>query len=82
MSRLIDADKFEEYIVKHHFGTLMDLRCELVRRQPTVIENFVQCKNCRHWVDCPRSNEYVKQCKVAGYMIGENGYCLYGKEKQ
>lgn len=34
--RLIDADKFEEFIRKNCTDSLVDLWCELVRRQPTI----------------------------------------------
>lgn len=34
--RLIDADKFEEFIRKNCTYSLVDLWCELVRRQPTI----------------------------------------------
>lgn len=33
--RLIDADVFEKFIRKNCTDSLVDLRCELVRRQPT-----------------------------------------------
>lgn len=36
MSRLIDADKFEEFIRENCKDSLVDLWCELVRRQPTI----------------------------------------------
>lgn len=34
--RLIDADKFKEFIRKNCTDSLVDLWCELVRRQPTI----------------------------------------------
>ena len=34
--RLIDADKFEEFIRQNCSDSLVDLWCELVRRQPTI----------------------------------------------
>ena len=41
--RLIDADAFEEFTRKNCADSLVDLWCELIRRQPTVydIENIV-----------------------------------------
>lgn len=48
--RLIDADKFEEFIRKHCADSLVELWCELVRRQPTVntplSDCVVDCKSC------------------------------------
>ena len=34
--RLIDADAFEKFIRKNCSDSLVDLWCELVRRQPTI----------------------------------------------
>ena len=36
--RLIDADVFEEFIRKNCADSLVDLWCELVRRQPTAYD--------------------------------------------
>lgn len=36
MTRLIDANAFEEFIRKNCNDSLVDLWCELVRRQPTI----------------------------------------------
>lgn len=47
--RLIDADVFEEFIRKNCTDSLVDLWCELVRRQPTaydidgVVEQLERC---------------------------------------
>lgn len=47
--RLIDADVFEEFIRKNCADSLVDLWCELVRRQPTaydidgVVEQLERC---------------------------------------
>lgn len=38
MGRLIDADAFEEFIRKNCTDSLVDLWCELVRRQPTAYD--------------------------------------------
>ena len=37
---------------------------------------IVHCKDCKYWLG---SGE-LKQCGLAGYLIGERGYCLYGKK--
>lgn len=47
--RLIDADAFEEFIRKNCADSLVDLWCELVRRQPTAYD-----------VDCVE--EQLKRC--------------------
>lgn len=35
---------------------------------------IVHCKDCKYWI----GTEDIKQCSLAGYLIGERGYCLYG----
>ena len=50
--------------------------------QPTVdaVEGPCRCKECKYWrhYDHLGCTEFVKVCTLAYYMIGENGYCLYG----
>lgn len=41
----------------------------------------IRCKDCKHWKPCAGATEHVKCCEWAGYMIGENGYCVYGEVK-
>lgn len=42
----------------------------------------VRCKDCKHWKPCAGATEHVKCCEFAGYMVGENGYCVYGEAKE
>lgn len=37
---------------------------------------IVHCKDCAYWL----GNGELRQCGLAGYLIGERGYCLYGKK--
>ena len=40
------------------------------------------CKECIHWVNgVPGCTEHVKFCNIGKYMVGENGYCVYGEKK-
>lgn len=42
----------------------------------------VRCKDCRRWgTGYGGETEKVKVCYYAGYMVGENGYCVYGERK-
>lgn len=54
-------------------------------RQPAadVVEVPCRCKDCKHWMDFPNCGctDFVKVCALAEYMIGANGYCLYGERK-
>ncbi len=40
------------------------------------------CRDCVHWSDMVAgATEHVKLCTVGGYMVGKNGYCVYGEKK-
>lgn len=44
--------------------------------------NVVRCKDCKHWADgVPGCTDHVKCCKIGYYMVGENGYCVYGERR-
>lgn len=41
---------------------------------------IVHCKECKHWVsDVTGCTENVKRCEFANWMVGENGFCVYGE---
>lgn len=43
----------------------------------------VHCKDCEHWgMGVAGETEYIKCCEYGKYMVGENGYCVYGKKVQ
>ena len=45
--------------------------------------DLVHCKECKHWSDgVAGCTDHVKCCKIGFYMVGENGYCVYGERKQ
>ena len=79
--RLIDADVACKGCVR--YGT--DLSCEncVVNDAPTIdAVPMVRCRECKHWVkDVAGCTDFVGRCDIANYMIGENGYCLYGERK-
>lgn len=61
-------NRLKEYEDAEEQGLLQQLEC--------------RCKDCVHWFGKTAGcTEHVKQCIVGGYMIGENGYCLYGERK-
>ena len=42
--------------------------------------NIVHCKDCKHWgTGVAGETENVKCCEYGKYMVGENGYCVYGE---
>ena len=41
--------------------------------------DIVHCKDCKHWgTGVAGETENVKCCWYGKYMVGENGYCVYG----
>lgn len=44
----------------------------------------VRCKDCKHWgmLSAPPETENIKCCDIGGYMVGENGYCVYGEARE
>lgn len=46
------------------------------------VTELIRCKECEHWSDCVSGcTEHVKCCKIGYYMVGENGYCVYGERR-
>lgn len=52
----------------------------IARKQPTVeAEPVVHCKECKHWgTGVAGETDHVKCCEYGRYMVGMNGYCVYG----
>ena len=45
--------------------------------------NIVHCKDCKYWVTgVIGETENIKCCEYGGYMVGANGYCVYGEKKE
>ena len=45
--------------------------------------NIVHCKDCIHWgTGIAGETENVKCCEYGKYMVGANGYCVYGEKKE
>lgn len=60
--------KLKEYEDAEEQGLLVRVEC--------------RCKDCVHWSDMVAgATEHVKLCTIGGYMVGKNGYCLYGEKK-
>ena len=87
MGRLIDADKMrndwlENGLNEYVYDTNAFL--ESIDEQPTVeAVPVVRCKHCKHWgTGVAGETERIKCCEYGGYMVGENGYCVYGEKKE
>ena len=57
---------------------------EFIKSQPTVeAVPVVHCKDCTHWgTGFAGETEHVKCCEYGKYMVGKNGYCVYGERKE
>lgn len=54
---------------------------QVLNAAPTI--DLVYCKECKHWSDgVSGCTDHVKCCKIGFYMVGENGYCVYGERKE
>ena len=88
--RLIDADELIEFLKKVTitdgitFETGFKQILTDIKNQPTFDAVAVlRCRDCARWgTGVAGETESVKCCEYAGYMIGENGYCLYGERKE
>ena len=43
----------------------------------------IRCRACKHWgTGVAGETEHVKCCEYGKYMVGKNGYCVYGELKE
>ena len=80
--------KFEEevhqisecYVSEDEILEVLDYVEILIDEQPTVeAEPVVHCKDCKHWgMGVAGETDHVKCCEYGEYMVGANGYCVYG----
>lgn len=95
MGRLIDetaaqkclVELMERRGVKSWFKTAFDASDfeQLLAEVPTVEDAVVvvRCKDCKHWgTGCACETDRIKQCEFAKYMVGANGYCVYGERRE
>lgn len=56
---------------------------ERLKKKAANAVEVVRCKDCKHWgTGYIGETEHVKECEFAMYMVGENGYCVYGEKKE
>lgn len=70
--RPIDADKFQEFIRENCADSLVDLWCELVRRQPT-IEAVPVVQGNWEWFEewMPSTTENLRECEDCGWRCSQ-----------
>lgn len=55
--------------------------CEHFKSAADVVE-VVRCQDCKRWLkDVAGCTDFVGRCEWANYMVGANGYCVYGEAK-
>ena len=90
MSRLINADSYLKNFcnrfcsVKECTSTQKKSCCIAIslEEEPTAkAVPVVHCKDCKQWgCGLPMETDQVKCCSYGGYMVGKEGYCVYGQK--
>ena len=76
------AEKIAIYGTYDDWGNVIDVLeiAEKLKEHKTL--NIVHCKDCKHWgTGVAGETENVKCCEYGKYMVGENGYCVYGEKE-
>lgn len=86
--RLIDANALKAELKKSaewHEARRLGLYSAMthIDEQPTVdAVEVLRCRDCKHWLkDVAGCTDFVGRCEWANYMIGADGYCVYGERK-
>ena len=76
------TEKIVGYGTYDYYGNVIDVLeiAEKLKEHKTL--NIVHCKDCKHWgTGVAGETENVKCCKYGKYMVGGNGYCVYGEKE-
>ena len=76
------TEKIVGYGTYDYYGNVIDVLeiAEKLKEHKTL--NIVHCKDCKHWgTGVPGETENVKCCEYGKYMVGANGYCVYGEKE-
>ena len=77
------TEKIVGYGTYDYYGNVIDVLeiAEKLKEHKTL--NIVHCKDCKHWgTGIVGETENVKCCEYGKYMVGANGYCIYGEKKE
>ena len=75
------TEKIVGYGTYDYYGNVIDVLeiAEKLKEHKTL--NIVHCKDCIHWgTGVAGETENIKCCSYGKYMVGENGYCVYGEK--
>ena len=83
-SKAIDdlTEKIVGYGTYDYYGNVIDVLeiAEKLKEHKTL--NIVHCKDCKHWgTGVTGETENVKCCEYSKYMVGANGYCVFGEKE-
>ena len=76
------TEKIVGYGTYDYYGNVIDVLeiAEKLKEHKTL--NIVHCKDCKHWgTGIAGETENVKCCSYGKYMVGANGYCVYGEKR-
>ena len=77
------TEKIVGYGTYDYYGNVIDVLeiAEKLKEHKTL--NIVHCKDCKHWgTGIAGETENIKCCEYGKYMVGANGYCVYGEKKE
>ena len=95
LTNKLTSDEFQKYNLDFVFETSKYLSynecisafCEYIEKIANELKehktlNIVHCKDCKHWgTGVAGETENVKCCEYSKYMVGANGYCVYGEKE-
>lgn len=91
MARYVDVDDISSEIINSYCGFCLGTDCTKTCIITNIVKTIkeanadevVRCKDCKHWKEITNGNwEHEPYCEWAGWLIGGNGYCVYGERKE
>lgn len=83
MKRYVDREKFMQNLETDKFGYTDSVKVGIaLDKSEADVVQVVRCKDCKRWMkDVAGCSDFVGRCEWANYMVGANGYCVYGERK-
>ena len=77
------TEKIVGYGTYDYYGNVIDVLEIAEKLKDCKTLNIVHCKDCKHWgTGVAGETENVKCCEYGRYMVGMNGYCVYGEKRR
>lgn len=73
----------QDWVTKLKLAMSADILDSVLDIPAADVAEVVRCKDCKHWkhFDHLGCTDFVKVCGLANYMIGAEGFCLYGERQ-